>query len=287
MTSPGRRSAERSGKRRGAGISGLVDVQRRLSPRDLSLLELVFTHRFLTTGQLHQFLFHDHATTLTGARSCRRTLARLESLDLLERPIRRVGGLSAGSASSIWMLASAGQRLLNLRAGLGAIGRVREPGDRFIRHYLAIGDAHLALVTAQRAGQLELGTVQIEPACWRSYLGQGGERQLLKPDLYAVATAVEDGRPSEYEDSWFIEVDRATESLPTVLRQCQQYEAYRRQGSEQTEHDVFPKVLWVVPDERRATSLRDGIQRSPKLDDDLFTVTTQDRFIGVVLGGAA
>ncbi|SDI89953.1 Replication-relaxation [Frankineae bacterium MT45] len=285
-------SAEGSGmtgtsRRRGLGAERLLDLQRQLSARDLRLLELVAAHRFLTTRHIEQFLFHDHATQTSGARSCRRSLARLESWQLVERPIRRVGGMQAGSASSIWMLASPGHRLLNLRAGNGAVGRVREPGERFIRHYLAIADTHLTLVTAERSSQLELSTVEIEPLCWRSHVGLGGQREVLKPDLFAVTAPRTDGLPAEFEDSWFIEVDRATESLPTVVKQCEQYEAYRRTGIEQDQRGVFPLVLWVVPDERRATGLRTAIQRSKKLDTDLYRITTPEQFLAVILRGAA
>jgi hypothetical protein len=203
----------------------------------------------------------------------------LERWHLIERPIRRVGGLQAGSAASIWMLSSAGQRLRNLRAGRGAVGRVCEPGERFVRHYLAIGEAHLALVTATRTGQLELLRVQIEPACWRSYSGLGGQPEMLKPDLFAVTAS------GEFEDHWFIEVDRATESLPTLIKQCRQYEAYRRSGQEQAGSGLFPLVLWVVPDEPRATKLRQALQASHDLDQALYRITTPDRLIAAITGG--
>jgi len=201
MTSPERRGAaglpegttsELSGTgrsarpTRGPGTSVLLDLHEQLAARDLAVLELLAAHRYLTTHHLERFLFHEHATAASGSRTCRRVLARLENWSLLGRPIRRVGGLQAGSASSIWMLTSAGKRLLNLRAGLGAVGRVREPSERFIAHYLAIADTRLQLLDADRSRKLELGTVEIEPIAWRSYLGSGGQKETLKPDLYAV-----------------------------------------------------------------------------------------------------
>lgn len=272
---------------RGSGAAGLLAIQQQLSPRDLAVLELLSAHRYLTTRHLEHFLFRDHATPLSGSRSCRRVLARLESWSLICRPIRRVGGLQAGSASSIWMLSGAGKRLLSLRAGLGAIGRVREPGERFIAHYLAVADTHLALLSVERSGQLELGTVQIEPMAWRSYLGLGGQKEILKPDLYAVTTPRIDGRLGDFEDHWFIEVDRATESLPTLLGQCRQYEAYRRSGSQQEAAGVFPLVLWIVPDDRRAAALTRAVERSTDLTSDLYRVCTPDSLLATVIGGAS
>jgi hypothetical protein len=276
-----RRIAGTPERRRGPGAAGLGELTERLAKRDQAVLEAIGNHRFLTTKQVQSLCFHHHTTTDSAARICRRVLHRLEGWLLIERPIRRVGGLMAGSASSIWMLTSTGQRLRNLRAGLGAVGRVREPGEGFIRHYLAIADTHLALIAAQRAKQLELLTVQIEPACWRRYTGPTGSSAVLKPDLYAVTAA------GEFEDHWFIEVDRATESIPTLIKQCRQYEAYRRTGSEQAETELFPLVLWVVPDELRADRLRDRLAASRDLEPALFRITTPEQLVHAITGGTA
>lgn len=303
MTSPERRGAaglpegttsELSGTgrsarpTRGPGTSVLLDLHEQLAARDLAVLELLAAHRYLTTHHLERFLFHEHATAASGSRTCRRVLARLENWSLLGRPIRRVGGLQAGSASSIWMLTSAGKRLLNLRAGLGAVGRVREPSERFIAHYLAIADTRLQLLDADRSRKLELGTVEIEPIAWRSYLGSGGQKETLKPDLYAVTTVrTASGELADFEDHWFIEVDRGTESIPTLLGQCRQYEAYRRQGIEQESAGVFPLVLWIVPDGRRVDGLTAAIARTTSLDDDLYRICTPRTLLDVVFGGTS
>jgi hypothetical protein len=263
----------------GAGSGGLAEQAGRLSARDNAVLDLIGAHRFLTTRHVQAFAFeHQHATPASAGRVCRRVLQRLERSGLLQRPIRRIGGLQAGSAASIWMLTTAGQRARNLRQGLGAVGRIREPGEGFIRHYLAIADTHLALVTAARAQQLELLSVQIEPAAWRRYTGPTGQPAVLKPDLRAVTAS------GQFEDHWFIEVDRATESLPTLITQCRQYETYHRSGQEQAATGLFPLVLWIVPDHARATKLRNALEASRDLDQQLFRITTPDRLIALVTG---
>ena len=68
----------------------------------------------------------------------------------------------------------------------------------------------------------------------------------MKPDLYVVT-----GR-DDFEDCWFIEIDRGTESPAAISRKCRAYDLYWRSGLEQAEHGTYPLVLWVVPDERRA-----------------------------------
>ena len=264
---------------RGPGAAGLSELTNRLSGRDLAVLEAIAHHRYLTTRQVQTFTFHQHSTHESAARVCRRVLLRLEGWGLVQRPVRRVGGLQAGSASSIWMLTTTGRRLLNLRTGLGAVGRIREPGEGFMRHYLAIADTHLALIGAQRTKRLELLTVHVEPVAWRSYTGPSGGPAVLKPDLYAITGS------GEFEDHWFIEVDRATESIPTLIKQCRQYEAYRHSGIEQAETGLFPLVLWVVPDQPRAAKLRQALALARDLDIALFRITTPDQLIVTITGG--
>ena len=127
-----------TGRRRGAGSQGLRGLLGRLSARDISLIDLLAEHRFLTTRHMQAFCFHDHATLTSASRSARRVLGRLAREDLIESPARRVGGMEGGSDAYVWQLTAVGQRLRASRAGLGASTRVRTPSARFIEHYLAI-----------------------------------------------------------------------------------------------------------------------------------------------------
>jgi hypothetical protein len=111
---------------------------------------------------------------------------------------------------------------------------------------------------------------QAEPDSWRQFSGLGG-RQWLRPDAF-VALGV-----GEYELRWFIEVDRASESLPVVLRKCRLYADYYQSGTEQAGSGVFPRVCWVAPDEQRAERLRQAIGRDRQLPAGLFVVTTSER----------
>jgi hypothetical protein len=246
-----------------------------LSDRDLAVLDTIRDHRFLTVAHLVGFEFWAHRSHRVAVRVCQRVLQRLEADGLLVRA-GRVGGRHAGRSPDIWRLSSQGLRLLNLRDGLGAVGRIEEPGRAFVQHYLAIADADLALVEADRQGRFDLLDVILEPRSWRRYLGSGGARLTLKPDLF-VRTA-----DPHYLAECFIEIDRETESIPTVLKQCRLYEDYRRTGAEQHRAELFPRVIWAVPDERRAHNIRHAILRSRDLDPDLFRVTTADRLADIV-----
>ncbi|WP_167760983.1 replication-relaxation family protein [Geodermatophilus sp. DF01-2] len=243
------------------------------------MLSTVQWHRFLTTEHVQQLVFTDHRSSISAARTCRRVLARLQDDHLIERLDRRVGGLRGGSATSVWMLTSAGQRLLGLREGRGSAVRVRQPGGAFIGHYLAIADVRLALLGAVRAQQLELLSLELEPTCWRHYLDPMGTRQVLKPDLFAVtATAT-------YEDHWFIEVDRGTEGIPTLVRQCQAYAQYRASGTEQSETGLFPRIIWILPTARRLENFRLALRSTRSLDAGLFHAVTMDDLVPLLTGG--
>jgi Replication-relaxation len=266
---------ERTGKRQ------LRQLGNDLSERDRAILQSLADFHFQTGAQLQALHFPDHRTPQAAARLCRRALARLASHRLLEHLDRRIGGLRAGSDGYVWRLGSVGDRLLRQDAEDETRLRRKAPSIRYLDHCLAVADCYLQLVAGQRRDAIELVAVETEPACWRRFHGVGGSREILKPDLYAV-TAV-----GEYEDHWFWEIDRATESLPTILRKCAQYERYRRSGKAQADGGVFPWVVWIVPDERRRQRLRDGIRHSRQLDNELFRVITADKLPGLVRGGSS
>ncbi|MGY1651764.1 replication-relaxation family protein [Geodermatophilus sp. SYSU D01119] len=263
--------------RRRTGARRLLRLQADLSPRERGVLLSLAESRLLSTGQLQRLHFADHATEGAASRICRRVLARLHSLGVVEHLDRRIGGVRAGSASYVWRVGPVGERLLRQDADTPR-GRHKQPGLRFVDHTLAVAECAVGLVEADRRGDLELLTLQHEPASWRPYLGPHGASEVLKPDLYAVTAG------AEYEDSWFIELDRATESLPTLLRKCAQYARYRQTGREQAARGVFPAVLWVVPDDRRATAVAQAIRRQYGPDHDLFRVTTTACFVPTVTG---
>jgi len=247
-----------------------------LSERDLAIVEAVAEHRFLTARHIEALLFHDHASPLAAARICRRVLARLTAQRLLTRLKRRVGGVRAGSASYVYALGTVGGRLV-----VGTRSRVTEPSPLFLDHTLAIADARIALEIAARERLFDLVEVEIEPKSWRRFPGPSGAPASVKPDLYVVT-----GR-GEFEDCWFIEIDRGTESPAAVTRKCRAYDLYWRSGVEQADHGTHPLVLWVAPDERRVKQIAGVISRGRNLNQKLFRTTTAQTLVESVAGGAA
>jgi hypothetical protein len=241
-----------------------------LSARDLALLADVGRFRLLTSRQLEALHFADAATPLTAARSARRALRRLMKHGVLHRLERQIGGLYGGSGAFTYALTDSGQRLLDEGQDRPR-RRLRQPSLLFVHHTLAVADLYLSLVLAARtAADLELLDVQPEPDCWRRWTRLGGGPEVLRPDLYLALGIGDD------ELRWFVEVDLATEHLPTLQRKCLAYQRYYDSGVEQVQAGVFPQVLWAVPDARRAAQLKEVIQRDRALTTELFAVTTAD-----------
>lgn len=249
------------------GQAKLRALEGRLSERDLALLRTVSELRLATSPQLEALHFQEAATPLTAARKSRRTLQRLTEHGLLRRLERLIGGLHAGSAAYIYALTAAGQRLL---AEPGARPRRHEPSLPFVAHTLAIADLYVGL--HRRAGDpgVEVLDLQTEPRCWRSWTGLSGERQLLRSDLYLGAVIGSD------ELRWFIELDLGSEHRPALIRKARTYQRYYDSGIEQTRDGIFPRVAWVVPDNRRARQLVQAIGSERDLTDELFAVMLAD-----------
>ena len=236
-----------------------------LSDRDLFILRFLAAAQLATTDQLERLAFPPaEGSSYTAARRARRTLTRLVEHGQLSRLDRRVGGVRAGSTSYVYQLATGGRRTL----GLARRGRTYEPGSRFIAHTLAAAHLHVELLEAERARAVVALVIEHEPT--RRFTSPSGLERLTPDLLVEVTTA--DG----WELRWFVEIDRGTEHLPTVLRKCRTYEAYWRSGREADHHEVFPRVVWSVPDAKRAHAIEAAIAKSRSLTPDLYRVTVAE-----------
>ena len=231
-------------------------LKRELDSRDWRLLRDVADFRLMTGRQLQRLHF---GTGEAAARATRRALKRLTNRAVLVRLSRQIGGVRAGSSGFVYALGRAGHRLLHSD---GPPRRLYEVRDGFLNHTLAIADLYVGLRTAAQGGRFELLRVEPEPLCWRR-LPDGGD--WLKPDLHIVLGLGEEALHS------FVELDRGTEHRPTLLRKLRQYEAAYRSGTGEAHVAVFPRVVWLVPDERRAHVVR-NLCRSRGLTSDLHAV---------------
>lgn len=239
-----------------------------LSERDWEVIRFIKRHRFATTNQIRRCFFNAHATQSAATRACVRVLDRLLTKRLVTRLERRVGGVRHGSAAFVWCLDVVGDRLTSVKGSPRR--RVQEPSYPFLAHTLAVAETHVQIWEAAHGGAFHLRDVEVETEAWREYVAMGGVKTILKPDLRVAIGS------KSFDDHWYLEVDRGTESLPVLLRKSLAYDAYRRTGRAQAEHGVFPRVLWLLPDTGRVERLREAIDAESRLLDRLFVCITRD-----------
>lgn len=282
------------------GPIALQRITNLLTARELAIVTSVDRFGYLTARQLEQLHFREHASQSTAARVRRRVLERLTTAQMLVRLERQIGGIHGGSAGFVYRVGPLGFRIVHGFATMS--GRNREPSIAFLDHTLAIAQLSLDVAVATDSlsivattnesdaqqpnlrGQLgdhtKVVTLQTEPSCWRRFqLGLGGV-EVLKPDLYLATTS------REFEDHWFIEIDRGTESTTAVLKKCQTYLAYQRAGQEQEIRGVFPRVLWVVHSRRRQEQLC-KLLNSTKVtkSSKVFVVATAEQALQLLADG--
>ena len=260
----------RSGPQR-VGAGRIEWLAERCSPRDWAILKTVNRLRLATGLQLERLHFGE----LSGkSRSVTRwrVLKRLTDWRVIMPLERRQGGAARGSAGMVFVLDSAGHRLLarllaRRQAADGEIVRVRRPtapGERSVRHTLAVSELFVELVEHARFRNFGLPVFLAEPACWWPD-GSGG---WVKPDAYALLETL------ALSDHWAIEVDLATESLPPLKRKLQAYVAYHDHGGIGP-RGVMPRVLVTVPEERREQQVVELIARLGA--DQLVRVVRRER----------
>ncbi|MGH2853019.1 MAG: replication-relaxation family protein [Solirubrobacteraceae bacterium] len=240
------------------------------------MLNFVSECRLASGKQLVRRFWQTSDRDTAAARAGRRALKHLADNRVLDPlPSRTVGGLHGGSDTLVYGVGVAGVKLL-ARRGLTQ-KRLGTPGERYVKHTLAATELVVALHEASREGVLELIETQFEPACWRGFIGTGGSRIVLKPDLF-----VRVGAGSVSEDRWLIEVDLATEASATIRAKALRHLAFYRSASE----PVHPRVLWAVPDVRRAEQIADVLRRLSAPADRLFAICLLDEAVSFLAAEA-
>lgn len=251
-------------------------IEAQLSHRDYAVLASVERFRFLTAEHIQALHFGTHASAESGARTCRRVLVRLRRERILGVLNRRVGGVRAGSQGLVYFVDTVGERIQRQGEGIRRGSRFPEPSARFLDHTLAVAGVAIGIKAAADASGAEVVQLLPEKEARRIYTDRLGGLQLLRPDRYVELA----NRPgAEDVQAFFVEVDLGHESLPTVLRKCQQYEAYCQTGTEQRDFGGFPRVVWAMgayrPEiaERRRQTLEVALKRGVRVTPELYRVT--------------
>jgi hypothetical protein len=250
----------------GAYVASLVD---QLSTRDEAILRGLGRVRCLTGRQLERLHFHD-LQAANRDRARRRVLSHLIHLSLITTLSRRIGGVRAGSAGLVYALDAAGQRLVQLlnHEGDASARRPWTPSALFLNHTLAVSELFVSLCEAERPGRLELSIFLAEPASWHRTTALG----TLKPDAYALVAS------GDVEDAWWLEVDQATESRNTIRRKLSLYVLAAQAGVTGPD-GILPRVLVTVPDEKRATVVREIVSGLGPMAERLIFATLHNRAV--------
>lgn len=272
-----------SGVRR-VSVARLLALADGMPSRDREIVEAVARLTLVSGAQIINLFFSEIPDASTRARRSRRVLGRLVEqrvLAKLERP--RLGGAGGGSSSWVYALGPVGRRIVAYWSDEGLLrSRKREePSVAWTAHRLAVSDLYVELRQAERAGRVELLAFEAEPNCWRRYTRLGGAAGVLKSDAF-VRLGV-----GEFEDSFFAEVDLGSERRGQLVRQHRAYGEYFRSGVEQSNTGIFPAVVWIVPDAKRAALFEDVARGLPEQLRALFTVATVANALDVFCGDGA
>lgn len=256
----------------------LAEVSDQLTDRDRLILTTLRDVRVATAAQLQRLWFTDN-TPRSNARMTQRRLQRLVSLGLITRLDRAPGGFGGGSLGHVFTLDIVGLRL-TAPDGQQPIRRPWPVSRLFLAHSLEVTEWHVLLTEAERSGPIELLDCQAEPQSWRSFVTMHGTQAVLKPDIFVRLAR------GDWEEHWFLEIDRATEHTPAIRRQLDWYATYWRSGIEQQAADgLFPLVLWIVPSSARRDELSRIIGRLEPESQALFKVATVDEALILLVRG--
>lgn len=238
-----------------------------LGERDVGILRDLDRVRALSGRQLERLHFASLATQNARGSARRRTMSRLVAAGLVTTMPRRVGGERSGSAGLVYVLDSLGRSYLHP----DDTERQRRPwsvGWLFLQHTLDVAELYVRLRERERDGQLKLSHYLAEPASWHEVNGW-----LIKPDAWLVYET------PQWEQHRWLEVDRGTESLPTIERKLRHYVMFGGAGLPGP-RGVVPRVLITLPDDPRLAAVRQIIASLPdpadrmveaRLFDDTFS----------------
>ena len=249
---------------------------------DTQILYFLSQARFATTNQLARLFFASSMRADTAIRRTNFALQSLKKAGLVSHLKRRIGGARRGSASYVWQITFQGLKLLKSQDDSITLRYKNqyEPTQHHVEHTLAITEVFIETLEAVRDSEkLSLEIFSFEPNSWRSYQKLSGIGRTLKPDAYLELVN------HDYEDHYFLEIDRSTESLARVVNTCKKYIEYYRSGIEQRQKEVFPFVLWIVPDDKRKLAISKAIQKELYNFWELFTVITLEEYPDYIKGG--
>lgn len=223
-----------------------------LSSRDAAVVDLVGRFRLVAAEQIRELLFFEQRSKTPLDRA----LKRLTDAGYLARIGRIVGGFGGGSGQYVYQLGRAGWRQLGRGGGYRPLRTVDY-------HTLTITECFVILKRLERGGELTVIRYEADPTSRRTV----GDI-LLTPDAF-VELGV-----AALKRKWvfWLEVDLDTENADIIRGKCVRYlRAYQAWDG-----DVFPYIVFVVPDATRKQQLERVIAGGPDEAQEIFRLCQLD-----------
>lgn len=233
--------------------------------RDRQIVLSIARFGQLSSGHIAALHFSD----LASGTPIWRAMTRLVDRGYVKRIERRlVGGTGAGSGQFVFQLGRAGHAFSQRQGKYWPFRTVDY-------HTLAIADAHLELVRAERAGRIRLDSFETEPNT-HLIIGEAD----LRPDYYAEVADLIRRR----NVLWWIEIDMGTERRKAIMDKLARYSYAREHATAKDLPGGFPLILFIAPDDARARELRSWVALGRQEYRELFVVSTMPEFTGLIFG---
>ena len=246
----------------------------RLTARDIDIIQAVNDHRVLLGSHIQALFFGSQSTA-------QYRLSRLFHHAYLDRHFLTMVSGGPASSPTLYTIDSHGERVLVEQRAYTPTQLRRPKGGTLawqsLEHVLRLNDFRVAVALAARARDWELDAWQDEPEFRANpdYVmvtdSRGRTRKKpVYPDGY-FCLAVPQGRAH-----FFVEVDRATETLSKFRPQIEVYQAYTASGQYQARYSQTSlRVLVITASARRLASLKTATREAG--GDRKYWFTTFDQ----------
>jgi Replication-relaxation len=256
-----------------------------LQPRDRALLRQLVESRLMTLA---------HATTLhfEGRKDiAKKRIAKLKAAGLIaERPRRRYEpSILFLTRLAFQTLADRGHLADYPNLGLAALEKRARVSELTVRHELSVMDLKIAFTT----GVAKQSTLTLHQFCtWprlyqfsSSTIAEGFRMRqgIIKPDGYMRLAEETDGASREH--IFFIEMDRSTENLASLVARAVAYLDYYRsggfavwRGGSRDEYKKYPfRILGVfISEERKKNLAARLLENDPPIRHQWYLATLAD-----------
>jgi hypothetical protein len=254
-----------------------------LQERDLAVLRGLFESRVMTAGLVATLFF-------AGKRPySKKRLQKLKGAGLIGERKRRVNEPSVLflTGKAFGVMKTRGLLSEYPRLAIASLQTRASVSEMTLRHELEVMDVKAAFHAAVRArGDFAVAEFSTWPTLYQFEASRLTFQKptLIKPDGFIRIREGEIGG-RVCEDTFFLEVDRSTESQNTLLLKASAYTAYyrsggfaRKNGAECTEYKRFPfRVLMVFKTrERRNNVAARLLQQNPPILKQVYLSTLEE-----------